>query len=78
MLLKASKTTTSIYISGVILCGAAVKIILEGAAYQTEALTKMSLLIVCTLIAMPTLHKLINWILLHSDNKDRWHYLTGI
>ena len=61
----------SIYIAGAILCGAAVKIILEGAAYQTEALTKLSLVIVCTLIAMPVLHKLINWILLHNDNKDR-------
>ena len=61
----------SIYICGVILCGMAMKIILEGAVYQTEALTKMSLLIVCTLIAMPVLHKLINWIPLYNDNKDR-------
>ena len=61
----------SIYIAGVILCGMAIKILLEVSANQTEALTKLSLVIVCTLIAMPVLHKLINWILLHNDNKDR-------
>ena len=61
----------SIYIAGAILCGMAIKILLGEAANNTEAWTKLSLVIVCTLIAMPVLHKLINWILLHNDNKDR-------
>ena len=61
----------SIYISGAILCGMTIKVLLEVTANQTEAWTKLSLVLVCTLIAMPVLHKLINWILLHSDNKDR-------
>lgn len=61
----------SIYIGGVILCGLFTKIFLGLRASQNEAMWKLSLVIVCALIAMPALHKLINWILLHSDNKDR-------
>jgi len=50
----------SIYVGGVILCGMAISILLGEAANNTEAWTKLSLVIVCTLIAMPALHKLIN------------------
>ena len=59
----------SIYIGGVILSGMAIKILLEASASQTEAWTKLSFVIVCALIAMPALHKLLNWILLKDEKK---------
>ena len=59
----------SIYIGGVILCGIVIKIFLDLSASQNEAVWKLLLLIVCTLIAMPALHKLLNWILLKDEKK---------
>ena len=59
----------SIYVGGISFAGFLVSIMSARWANSTEAVTKLSLIIVCTLVAMPVAHKLLNWILLKDEKK---------
>ena len=64
----------SVYIAGVIVCIFIIWTFNQDGVTSTDNMpvtVKLAAILVGTLIAMPVLHKLINWILLHNDNKDR-------
>ena len=76
---KLFEVLRRLVVAGIYVCGAIVCIYIIWAFNQDGVTStdnmpvtvKLTAILVGTLIAMPVLHKLINWILLHSDNKDR-------
>ena len=64
----------SIYVCGVLFSGVLTWLFFQDGATSTDNIplsVKFPVLLVCALVAMPALHKVVNWILLKDDNKDR-------